>query len=399
MPRIACLMMLRDEVLLLKPWLHYYAYLFGLENLYIYDNGSRDESVLAILRKFATAGVHVDFSRDAMVDFLGKGEIIGNKIKEFKKAGSYDIALALDCDEFVAVAGAAGPSISRTEILAEIERIHTAGAICQTARCFFNVPGYLDRFWLARHWKSIVPVQLFRGIDHGFHDAILAEGDRYGATTLAYIHLHHKPFDHLIDGIKKKLEGQVDTSDIKAVRSFRGVGLHLVKYMLMTREEYYTYLDPEPVPFIRFSDFVQSLELWTDLSVMRGAWEAGRLGSARDNQASLDMDATTFSATSYLAANPDLESEPNLFYHYVEEGFAHGRPLELKSSHGEAAWQAMRERRYADAVQHWADHRAIRPDDREGFDMAVIACLNARISPDAIIREGLARFPDFPNAA
>jgi hypothetical protein len=395
MPRIACLMMLRDEFLLLKPWLLYHAYLFGLENLYVYDNGSRDESVLAILRSFAAAGVNVDFSHPTMADFSKKGEIIGNRIKEFKNAGSYDMALALDCDEFVALAGAAGPCISRTEILAEIERIHAAGAICQTARCFYNVPGYLDQFWLARHWKCIVPVQTFRGIDHGFHRAVIAKGEDYGATWLTHFHLHHKPFDHLIDGVKKKLEGLVDISDIAALNAYRGEGLHLVKYLFMTREQYYGYLAAERGPFLRFSGFVRLLELFMDLSAMQSVWEAGRLAHGRDDQAVLNLDETRFSAAAYLAANPDLKSEPNLFYHYAEEGFAEGRPLEPKSSPREAAWAAMREGRHAEAITLWAKFRALFPNDPEGYDCGVIACRNAGADPDDIIVAARERFPHY----
>ncbi len=69
MPRIACLMMFRDEVLLLKPWLHYHGYLFGFENLYVFDNGSRDETVLATLRQFAKIGANVDSSHQTSDGF------------------------------------------------------------------------------------------------------------------------------------------------------------------------------------------------------------------------------------------------------------------------------------------------------------------------------------------
>ena len=65
MTRVACLMMQKDEALLLRPWLLYHGLLFGFENLYVYDNGSTSDAVLAILREFAAVGVHVDDAHTA----------------------------------------------------------------------------------------------------------------------------------------------------------------------------------------------------------------------------------------------------------------------------------------------------------------------------------------------
>ena len=40
MARVRCIMMQKDESFLLEPWLLYNGYLFGFENLTVYDNGS-----------------------------------------------------------------------------------------------------------------------------------------------------------------------------------------------------------------------------------------------------------------------------------------------------------------------------------------------------------------------
>jgi hypothetical protein len=393
MPRIACLMMLRDEALLLEPWLHYHGHLFGFENLFVYDNGSVAQTVIAVLRRFAAIGVNVDFSRKERHDFAAKGGVLGEKIIEFQAANSYDIALAVDCDEFIALAGPAGPSVSRNQILAEIERIDRAGAICQTEKCFYNVPGYLDQFWLAGHRKCIVPVPLFRTFDLGLHWANRDDGIVYGATSFTYLHLHHKPFDHVVYGAKQKLQGRVDTANPEALRSFRGVGWHLAKYLLMTREDYYTYLDPGRMPFVRFTGFVRFLEAFVNIAALRSAWEAGRPQSGHSRNSLLDLDETPFDAAAYLAANPDLADVPNLFYHYVEQGFGEGRALE--PSLRAAAWRAMQEGRFAEAVPLWAEYRLLQADDPEGYDAAVIACRNAGLDPAEIIAAAQARFPDY----
>jgi len=393
MPRIACLMMLKDENLLAELWLRYHGYLFGFENLYVYDNGSRDELVLATLRRFAAAGVNVDFSRSSMEDFVGKGDIIGAKINEFKDADRYDIAIPLDCDEFVALAGDCGPSVSRTEIIAEFQRIHEAGAVCQTAKCFYNVPGYLDQFWLSKHEKCIVPVPAFATLDHGFHLANFhfesyVAGIAYGATRICYIHLHHKPFEHLMDGVNNKIGGSVDIKNPDAVKAYTGFGHHLTKFPGMTRETYYNHIDSGSVPFLRFSGFLRLSEVLMDFAATRQAWEAGR-PAGRGNAAVLDLDATPFDAADYLAANPDLAGEANLFFHYVETGYGEGRAFGLAGRLREAALQAMQQGRNAEAVGLWAEFRARFPADPEGYDCAVIACRNAGIDADEIILAAL----------
>jgi hypothetical protein len=391
MPRIACLMMLRDEALLLRPWLIYHGYLFGLENLY--DNGSASAEVLAILRQFQAVGVNVDFSRNQQHDFAGKGGIIGGKIKEFKAAGSYDIAFAVDCDEFIALAGPAGPSISRNQILAEIERIDQAGLICQTEKCFYNVPGHLDQFWLAGHRKCIVPVRLFKEIDHGFHWVNKDDSAQYGVTQLTYIHLHHKPFAQAVAGAKQKLGAFTDITDLEGLKSYRGVGWHLVKYLFMTAAAYYQ-LRPEGLPFIKYTGFLRLLTLLTG-GAIRDAWEAARPETTQGNPAMLDLDETPFSAAAYLAANMDLKAVPNLFYHYIEAGLAAGRPMGPAETPREDALRAMREGRHAEAIAFWAKFRARFPQEPEGYDYAVIACRNAGVDPADIITEARARFPDF----
>jgi hypothetical protein len=347
MPRIACLMMQKDEVLLLKPWLLHHGYLFGFENLYVYDNGSA-EPVRATLHQFAACGVNVDVSRGTPDDFAAKGGIIGEKIDEFMDSGRYDIALAIDCDEFVAIGGQDGPSIARSAILAEIARIHTTGAICQTQTCFYNVPGYFDLFSRRPHLKSVIPIPKFRGLDHGFHKPALAPGETYGATVLSYLHMHHKPFAHLLEGVRNKLRPWVNPEDIEAVKSYQGVGRHLTKYLLMPPDDYYAWPDEG---LVRFEGLAALLDLFNLRAGTLAGWEGGR------------------------------PTAPAAF---------------LRSS----ALAAMAEGRHQAAVTFWERFRALRPDDPDGYDYAAIACRAAGLPPNQVTGAALQRFPEtFANAA
>ena len=48
MPKVACVMMQKDEAILLEPWLTYHGHLFGLENLFVIDDGSDDGSTTGL---------------------------------------------------------------------------------------------------------------------------------------------------------------------------------------------------------------------------------------------------------------------------------------------------------------------------------------------------------------
>src|SRR5580698_10575392 len=101
MPKIACVMMQKNETLLLRPWLAYHGYLFGFENLYVLDNGSDALDVRATLGEFARKGVHVDWSHASRQDYLAKGDLVGARLQALDVAREYDFLIPIDCDEFV----------------------------------------------------------------------------------------------------------------------------------------------------------------------------------------------------------------------------------------------------------------------------------------------------------
>lgn len=72
MPIVACVMMQKDEAILLEPWLTYHGHLFGFSNLHVIDNGSTRADVQAVLHRFAALGVHVDYSHPSHDDYLRK---------------------------------------------------------------------------------------------------------------------------------------------------------------------------------------------------------------------------------------------------------------------------------------------------------------------------------------
>lgn len=332
MIRVACVMMLKNERILVEPWLLYHGYLFGFENLFVFDNGSTDPTVRAVLEKFKTVGVTVDYSKTAPNDFDRKGFVIGDLINEFKKDGRYDIVFPLDCDEFVAICSGQGVSCRRDEIMTEIDRLAPLHRAVRVGRCLDNRPGFIDVFRFPNFKKTIMPVADFELIDHGFHEGRTTNHFEMCPTDIIYIHLHYKPFAMQQEHARAKLEPFVDVNDENALRSFTGVGKHLPRYLFMKEEDYYSDFGDYRYPLVHFDGFEKLLSVLASQNDFLRVWCArpaglqvvdGHLLSRRV----LDL-CLPFDGASYLQANPDVEkASMNPVIHYILFGATEGRQL------------------------------------------------------------------------
>lgn len=332
MVHVACVMMLKNERLLLEPWLYYHGYLFGFENIFVFDNGSTDPEVRTILEKFRAVGVTVDYSKNAQNDFDGKGNIVGHLINEFRTCGRYDIVFPLDCDEFVAICGERGPSCQRNDIMAEIHRLAPLHRAARVGRCLDNRPGFIDVFRFPDFMKTIMPVADFASIDHGFHEGRTSNHLEMCPTDIIYIHLHYKPFALQQEHARAKLEPFVDVNDENALRNFTGVGKHLPRYLFMTEDEYYSDFGDYKYPLVRFDGFEKLLSVLAPQDDFLRAWcarpagfqvAAGHLLGRRV----VDL-SQPFDGAGYLQANPDVEKAGmNPVIHYTLFGAAEGRRL------------------------------------------------------------------------
>lgn len=52
MVRVACTLMQKNERALLRPWLEYHGHLFGMSNIFLFDNGSTEPNVLQLLNEY-----------------------------------------------------------------------------------------------------------------------------------------------------------------------------------------------------------------------------------------------------------------------------------------------------------------------------------------------------------
>jgi hypothetical protein len=309
--KIACLTMQKNEDLLLEPWIRYHAHLFGMENVFVFDNGSTSETVRVKLAEFEKLGLHVNREYNTAADFDRKGEIVGRTIGAFREAERYDAVFPLDCDEFVAVDCDSGISCRREDILSYLGTLEGSAAISRISYCLDNRPGFADLFRLVPFEKALVPVVTFVDIDHGFHQPKTLSVAPALASRLRLIHMHFKPFELLKRHAKEKLTPFVDTEDAAAVAEFQGVGRHLVRYFSMTSDQYYSDLGLYEYPLVSFSGFIEELRRLMPMEAFLREWCAGPAWLCRT---SVGRDIVElpgeFFGPEYLAANPDVAQSP-----------------------------------------------------------------------------------------
>jgi hypothetical protein len=329
--KIACLMMQKNEDLLLEPWIRYHMNLFGIESLFVFDNGSTSSATIALLERFEKLGLHVNRSFGTPGDFDRKGEIVGNAISAFAQEHSYDAVFPLDCDEFVAVDTDLGISCRRDDILSYLDFLSGSTVVSEIPYCLDNRPGFADLFRLVPFQKALVPVVTFADIDHGFHQPRTIEGKPAVHSRLRHIHMHFKPFDMVKQHAREKLVPFVDVRDENAIAAFSGVGKHLVRYFAMSPDEYYSDMGSYEYPLVSFNGFLEELSKLMPLDAFLREWcvRPPWLNRQTVGRDVVELPGGYF-GPDYLKANPDVAKssiEPTT--HYCLFGYRENRSLRI----------------------------------------------------------------------
>ncbi len=235
--------MQRDETALLEPWLRHHGMLFGLENLVVLDNGSREPAVLDTLARHERAGVRVERAHAAPRDFLDKGLHVARVIAELDRLGGYDFALPIDCDEFLAVFDEHGLSCSRGAVDAAFDALLGERRALGIELSLANVVGRPGWFVADTLPKGFLPAGSVLDIDHGFHRPRSRLADGMRPTRFCFLHFHNKPFPTLLAHARRKLDGLVDHRDPDALRRYDGINRHLVPYFFLTEAQYHAIPD------------------------------------------------------------------------------------------------------------------------------------------------------------
>lgn len=255
--KVACIMMQKNETELLKPWFHYHASIFDASNIYILDNGSTDKKVLSTLHSIESLGAKVIYEYNTNHDFERKGDIIGQLISDLDD-GSYDFFMPLDCDEFVAVYDQNGKiSCEKLDIQYELNNnINSKDALVISGQ-LFNCPLNNNIFHYQETRKTFFTKKSFRSLDLGYHwGKSISLGEH--KTKITHFHFHNKPFNILIEHAKEKLKSRVDSFEPEYLKTYNGLGSHMVRYFLITEDEYLTQF--ENLSYIETSSIIDALD-------------------------------------------------------------------------------------------------------------------------------------------
>lgn len=242
-PRVAVLMMQKDEDMLLDFWIRYHADLFGLRNLTIFDNGSTRPDVLERLDRFERDGGTVERRCRGPAAFRSKGMVLLRRMRVLRRSG-YRVFLPLDCDEFVALTSGDGYAIDFASIRAEVEEAGRTPA-ARVTRTFDNHPDDADSFAPDEASKVFGS---FEGIDRlgcGYHsvDAPMA------TTSLCYVHYHNRPYPDLRARAAAKVAAHghgLEPEALAAYAASRKAGRPNAVEVLMSETEYRQRLDARP---------------------------------------------------------------------------------------------------------------------------------------------------------
>ncbi|MFG1350014.1 glycosyltransferase family 2 protein [Xanthobacter autotrophicus] len=219
-PRLAVLMMQRDEASLLVPWIQYYGNQFGLENLYVWDNGSKESSVLNTLYEYEKLGLNVDYSAQSGVDFRRKGVILGKKIQELELSGNYDFFIPVDCDEFLAMEMSPGHvSVNKDDILDHLGEFANEVAPLGISAAYNNVLWRLNEFVRVYHRKTLFRSGTFKIMDHGYHVGETKCSAEKVQTNLTYLHFHYKSYDLMLSHSLNKLRPYLDVDNAENLKN------------------------------------------------------------------------------------------------------------------------------------------------------------------------------------
>lgn len=241
-PRVACIMMQRNEKSLLKPWVEYYSDLFGASNLFIFDNGSTDESLKTYLNQLKVEhGIHVDFSHQSSVDFRRKGVIFQKLITELEAYNYYDLFMPLDCDEFMSVLVKDGHentfSLDRNFIYQELSRYSYSADALKVKTFFNNMPHKTDAFYEQKGEKTAFSAGSISKLDHGFHKGETHSGKEL-VTHITYVHFHNKPLNELKGHAYNKLAPFFEIDNEKVLAELLEKKNRLALNLLETKENY-----------------------------------------------------------------------------------------------------------------------------------------------------------------
>ena len=245
-PVVRIIMMCKNEIDLIYPWVLFHGLRFGFENIFIFDNGS-DQPMRSRLAHIESWGVRVDYSHSVSADFAAKGEIIASLIQEMDDEDPADFYFPLDCDEFIGVELGEGQySFAVEDLRHELNSFVGSADALVISAYLDNHPRMSGSFKrVGGQRKSFFPRGACQGLDRGYNNPKTRSGGRR-KTAIIYVHYHYKPFALLQQHSRQKLENFIDDFSRPALHQYieeKKTGFHSARHLLVDEKEYISRID------------------------------------------------------------------------------------------------------------------------------------------------------------
>lgn len=232
-------MMQKNENNLLKKWIRYHSYLVGVENLFVYDNGSDSKQVKETLAQYNNIGLNVISDKNTKQDFENKGRIFKEKIQELQKERKYDFFIPLDCDEFLGTVDSEGNlSCDKGSLMNTLSECRIDNKLLLIDAQFYN--SSISNLWFNRQpfRKCFFYKDTILELDLGFHWGKIIKSKEELRTRLVHIHFHNKPYSVAKQHAKEKLTGRIKDFTADSIKNYSGPGLHLTRFFKQDEDSY-----------------------------------------------------------------------------------------------------------------------------------------------------------------
>ncbi|GBR51599.1 glycosyltransferase [Neokomagataea thailandica NBRC 106555] len=332
---------------MLEPWLRWHGTLFGFENLTVVDNGSTDEHTLRVQARYEKRGVTIIRSHDRYEDFLNKGAIFTEIIRNWDKEGGYDFALPMDCDEFLALF-LDRFSVTPSEIIAEFANLKSDLATLVTDRVLLNIPNAPGYFRPQHIPRALFHANSIETLDRGLHAPTSCYKDRCVRTPFVYLHLHNRPnYEAIKQFARQKLHTPDGQNPLDLIAHDRPLTSQASYHLLHLFQRDYTgflaeYLDK---PDIYAPDVIARMQsLGLDVKALLGQGSHPQFPitapynflAHRGSERETTHEYAAFDPIAYAHENPDVATDAYYgiwpLIHFLDAGWAEGRrpnPLQI----------------------------------------------------------------------
>ena len=239
--KLALLMMQKDEILRLDPWIRYYSALFGPSSLFIFDNGSTNQSVIDRLHEAAHNGCNVSWEYASM-HYGEREEVFSGLIKDLDATNPHDFYFPLDCDEFIAVSRGGSIALGRDEIEAELAKYAESPAVLKIHHKLFHNPYRPNLYsYSVTSEKCFFAKGACDSLGPGFHHARAKQTDRELVTEIIYFEFHKQPYETHMQSCRSKLSAFMDDFSRPSLREHvrrKGHCFHSAIDLLKSEYEY-----------------------------------------------------------------------------------------------------------------------------------------------------------------